>query len=312
MPMGVDFRKHLDQQVAECHVLLAIIGRQWAENPRLQEESDFVRIEIEYGLDPEREIIVVPVLVGNAPMPSVNQLPPCLKNFAYRNAIKVRPDPDFHKDMDKLTRGLEGLLDVPLTDEQPAVIKAAGEGDAEAQFKKGLMYAKGEGVEQDHEEAVKCYRKAAEGGNIKAQYNLGGAYHFGEGVEQDHEEAVKWICKAAEQGHAGAQGVLGWAYNKGEGVEQDYKEAAKWYRKAAQQGDAWAQYELGRLYANGQGVLEDQVSAYAWHNIAATNGKAEAKEAKEKAEKEMSPDQKAEGQKLAREMLEKNPNLLKD
>ena len=134
MPMGVDFRKHLDQQLTGCRGLLAVIGRQWAENPRLMDEADFVRNEIEHGLDPERDILVVPVLVGNASMPSTDQLPPSLKDFAYRNAIPVRPDPDFHKDMDKLIKNLEDLLDIPLADEQPAVVKAAEGGDAEAQF----------------------------------------------------------------------------------------------------------------------------------------------------------------------------------
>ena len=61
MPMGVDFRKHLDQQLTGCRGLLAVIGRQWAENPRLMDEADFVRNEIEHGLDPERDILVVPV-----------------------------------------------------------------------------------------------------------------------------------------------------------------------------------------------------------------------------------------------------------
>ena len=110
IPIGVDFRKHLEQQVAGCKVLLAIIGPRWVGNDRLQDEGDFVRIEIEYGLDPDRDILVVPVLVGDSSMPSTDQLPDSLKDFAFRNAIHVRPDPDFHKDMDKLIKSLSSVV----------------------------------------------------------------------------------------------------------------------------------------------------------------------------------------------------------
>ena len=89
------------------------------------------------------------------------------------------------------------------------------------------------------------FRKAAEQGNATAQYNLSTCYAKGEGVTQDIEEAVKWLRKAAEQGLAVAQCALGSCYAYGDGVTMDKGEAAKWFRKAAEQGDAKAQSELG-------------------------------------------------------------------
>jgi len=106
IPIGVDFREHLEQEIMGCQILLAIVGPSWTSNERLKDEGDLVRIEIEYGLDNNRDILVVPVLVGNALMPSAEQLPDSLKEFAFRNAIPVRPDPDFHRDMDKLIKSL--------------------------------------------------------------------------------------------------------------------------------------------------------------------------------------------------------------
>ena len=44
------------------------------------------------------------------------------------------------------------------------------------------------------------YRKAAKQGDADAQYNLGVLYADGRGVRQDHAEAVRWYRKAAEQG----------------------------------------------------------------------------------------------------------------
>ncbi len=61
-------------------------------------------------------------------------------------------------------------------------------------------------------------------------------YSNGQGVPQDHTEAVRWYRLAAAQGHAYGQQNLGVMYDNGEGVPQDYKEAVRWYRLAATQG----------------------------------------------------------------------------
>ena len=153
-------------------------------------------------------------------------------------------------------------------------------------------------------------RAKAVGGDAKAQNNLGNMYYNGEGVPEDHKEAVKWYRKAAEQGHAIAQNNLGVMYGNGEGVQEDHKEAVKWYRKAAEQGHAIAQYNLGAMYYNGEGVLEHLVTAYAWWNIAAANGHEDAKAYKPIFAKKMTPEQIAKAQELSSEMIKKNPKLL--
>ena len=48
----------------------------------------------------------------------------------------------------------------------------------------------------------------AEQGNAEAQYKLGICYFLGRGVEKDPAKAVRWFKKAAEQGHANAQLLL--------------------------------------------------------------------------------------------------------
>ena len=78
--------------------------------------------------------------------------------------------------------------------------RAAGEGDADAQFALGVMYESGRGVRQDLSEAVKWYRHAAEQGDADAQFNLGNMYAEGRGVPQDDTEALKWYREAAVQG----------------------------------------------------------------------------------------------------------------
>ena len=52
-----------------------------------------------------------------------------------------------------------------------------------------VMYANGQGVLQDYNEAVKWYTLAAEQGVANAQHNLGVIYHEGHRVRQDYTEA---------------------------------------------------------------------------------------------------------------------------
>jgi formylglycine-generating enzyme required for sulfatase activity len=113
IPLGVDFRIYLDEQVAKCEVFLAVIGRYWMKNldskgkTRLDDASDLVRIEIELAL--KRQIPVIPVLVSGATIPPAKRLPPSIQDLSYRHGIPVRQDPDFHWDMDRLIEYLKKL-----------------------------------------------------------------------------------------------------------------------------------------------------------------------------------------------------------
>lgn len=105
IPLGVDFRAYLEEQVARCEVFLVVIGRNWMKagrrgKSRLEDPEDFVRIEIEAAL--RRQIPVIPVLVGGTKALSAEQLPTSIRALAYRHALTVHPDPDFHRDVDRL------------------------------------------------------------------------------------------------------------------------------------------------------------------------------------------------------------------
>ena len=89
-------------------------------------------------------------------------------------------------------------------------------------------------------------------------------------------------------------------YYNGQGVQRDYAEATKWVRKAAEQGYAPAQADLGVLYWNGQGVPQDVVLAYMWLSLAATQ-QPDVEVERDVAASEMTPDEIAEAQRLARE-----------
>jgi TPR repeat protein len=73
---------------------------------------------------------------------------------------------------------------------------AATQGDSNAQFNMGAMYANGMGVEKSLVEASKMYKFAALQGDEGAQYNLGLMYAYGEGVEKNNITAFKWLSLA--------------------------------------------------------------------------------------------------------------------
>lgn len=54
--------------------------------------------------------------------------------------------------------------------------------------------------------------QAAKEGNAEAQYRLGSMYAKGAGVKKDMEEAYRWYHRAAGQGHTKAQEALEYVY----------------------------------------------------------------------------------------------------
>ncbi len=85
---------------------------------------------------------------------------------------------------------------------------AAARGNAEAQYKLGLMYSRGVGVGIDDAEALKWYSLAAAQGHAKAQYNLGMMYYFGKGVPRDRVAAYRWVLISAAGGEPVAREAM--------------------------------------------------------------------------------------------------------
>ncbi len=112
IPLGADFRDHIDEAVGRCDALLAVIGPKWAGicdaegKPRLQDVNDTLRTEIGSAL--ARGIPVIPVLVRGSEMPSPESLPADLRELCDRNGTPVRPNPDFDADMSRVVEALEG------------------------------------------------------------------------------------------------------------------------------------------------------------------------------------------------------------
>jgi uncharacterized membrane protein YhaH (DUF805 family) len=117
---GVDFVKALDEQVANCTAFIAVIGPDWltardhADQRRLDDPNDYVRLEIESAL--KRDIRVIPVLVDGARMPRTEELPDSLRSLARRQAMELTHQ-RFASGVDELAAGIKRALgkDIPQT-----------------------------------------------------------------------------------------------------------------------------------------------------------------------------------------------------
>jgi DNA polymerase len=113
IPPGVDFVEFLDSAVAECDVLLAVIGPGWtsaaddAGERRIMREDDFVRIEIASALRQKKTVI--PLLVGGAKMPRGAELPDDVAGLARRNAMELSHG-RFGTDVDMLAQAVRDTV----------------------------------------------------------------------------------------------------------------------------------------------------------------------------------------------------------
>jgi len=87
-------------------------------------------------------------------------------------------------------------------------LNATKQGDPVAQLDIGVMYERGNGVDQSYAEAAKWYKMAADAGNTNAAINLATMYRTGNGLPKDMDNAVKWYRTAASQGSTKAKRIL--------------------------------------------------------------------------------------------------------
>jgi len=124
------------------------------------------------------------------------------------------------------------LRQTDATDQALAYLrKAAAQGDLEAQFELGSMYAGGEDVPRDLDEARRWLERAARGGYRSAIVAMADAYlrgglGLGEAARSG-SEALEWIRIAAHREHLPALERLARAYREGGlGLAADPKQAA--------------------------------------------------------------------------------------
>lgn len=152
------------------------------------------------------------------------------------------------------------------------VLCAAGSAEAFIRDKIALKQGHDAYARQDYPGALAGYHKAAGFGNAEAQFYLSAMYLEGKGTAKDEATAVMWMQKAADSGYAPAQFSMGLNYLRGTGVSKDPGKACALFQKGAQSEDADAQYFLAFLSAIGHGTVKDEGQALRWFRLAKSNG----------------------------------------
>ena len=112
MRAGTKFPDVLQQRLAECKVLLALIGPGWLSARdeqgcrRLDNSDDWVRLEIAHAL--KRNITVIPVRVNGATLPAKEGLPNDIRGLLDHQAVSVTTT-GFRNEMAGLARDIRAI-----------------------------------------------------------------------------------------------------------------------------------------------------------------------------------------------------------
>jgi tetratricopeptide (TPR) repeat protein len=264
---GRDFRKALDETLARCQVMLAIVGPNWldardeAGARRLEHAGDYVHQEIAVAL--KRNIPVVPVLVNGAKLPGEAQLPASLKGLAMRQAAIVTHE-NFQSDMAGLERDIRALITSPRSS-WPRIaaialvlILAATAGGSYLFWPAPGPTSRSDPTPSPSPPAAptaktidECDRRAA------ARYDREAV---APGVPAAQLATVaKRAVSACEDAVRDHPKVRRFAYQLARALEAagQFDKARAGYETLVKQGYAAALYSLAMLYANGRGVPRD-------------------------------------------------------
>jgi hypothetical protein len=103
---GQVFADVIQERIAGCAVVIAVIGKRWLEtlHSRTGAEPDYVSDEILSAL--KSSAVVIPVLVGGASMPKAADLPGSLAGLAGREALEIH-DTAFAEDVACLVNAIK-------------------------------------------------------------------------------------------------------------------------------------------------------------------------------------------------------------
>jgi TPR repeat protein len=135
--------------------------------------------------------------------------------------------------------------------------------DAEAQANLGYLFARGQGVFADQQEALRLYNLSAAQGDGEGMNAVGYKYQYGTGVNKDIGLAVHWYCKAVEAGNGRGMNNLAILLSDGSGVPKDEEQARDLWRQPAMLGHVNAMANPAFSYLQSENARRDQVQGLA-------------------------------------------------
>ncbi|HKP88435.1 MAG TPA: CHASE2 domain-containing protein [Thermoleophilaceae bacterium] len=132
---GQEFPKRIDDAIKGCSAMFVLIGPFWLArgddgDRRIDDPRDWVRLEIERGLQRD-DAALVPVLLQGALMPAGSALPETIRALAERNAVVIRAE-RYAAEFDELVSTIEdGLIQDFVSRARPALDLVVGREDGE-------------------------------------------------------------------------------------------------------------------------------------------------------------------------------------
>ncbi len=146
--------------------------------------------------------------------------------------------------------------------------------DDNLEYRIGMMYLNGKGVDENRDTAIEYLEKAAEAKNVFAMNKLSQLY-LETGEQEKIKAAMNYLNIAATKGkNAMAMYSLGNVYYSDRYGMQDIEKAKQWFEKSVQNGNEIASYKLGKIYMNEDdyakaiNCFEKSDNKYAKYNLA--------------------------------------------
>ena len=130
-------------------------------------------------------------------------------------------------------------------------------GDAEAMFRVGRLYDRGEEVTRDLTEARRWYELSADANHPIGSFNYAYMLQTGNGGPKNIRDSVDYYMKSTELGVLDAAFNLGQLFRKGVDVQHDKELSLHWYSIAARKCDTGALVQVGSAYLDGEIVTEN-------------------------------------------------------
>jgi len=313
--LGYDFRSEIDRTIKVCSIVIVVIGDEWLAQVdgkrRIDDENDYVRIEIESAL--RRKIPIIPVLTRGASHPTKAMLPASLEDLAYRHGTSIRHE-RFRGDMDSLISQIDKLLarqestpakpagpkepttpvkSTQTTPSWPAIPPVAPI-SAIAASKEPAVWRRKRLIIVTAVAATVIVLLAITGLLTRPHPSVGrsAANDYAEamklaglgGTRIDLPKAAEYLQRAAAKNVPEAEARLAYWINNGVGgLARDNVKAEQWAKKALADGlaakaanSAEAQTELATLYEFGLGAPKDLEKAAELYQKAAHQGNQDA------------------------------------
>ncbi|KAF7117081.1 hypothetical protein CNMCM5793_005765 [Aspergillus hiratsukae] len=134
----------------------------------------------------------------------------------------------------------------------------------------GMMYLRGEGVEQNFNNALTWFKRGLVNGDSLCQHEIGLMYLHGYGVPQDAFKAASYFKSAADQDYPASETRLGVLF-----LDQgDVATATRYFELAARWGSMEAFYYLAELSNNGVGRQRHCGMAASYYKMVAERAEA--------------------------------------